>query len=233
MIVIYNVGEGNNYLRLLFIFVNTRCRFGCERKNRFYVYCCVNRFDSNEIDTMTEVHNLQNLLVRIAAGDTVAYDPLFRKYYASMGLYADRMLKSKSESEDLVVDLFCSLWNKRSQLYEVKSEQGYIFTLLRNKVIDLLRYKKRFQQEELMDFVSEESIEETIFEVELYVQLREAIENLPKKCAEVLRLKMEGLDDHEIAKRLGIQYETVRSHTKRGVVLLREKFDKTFLLLFF
>ena len=65
------------------------------------------------------------------------------------------------------------------------------------------------------------------------MQLREAIENLPKKCAEVLRLKMEGLDDHEIAKRLGIQYETVRSHTKRGVVLLREKFDKTFLLLFF
>ena len=192
-----------------------------------------NRFDSNEIDTMTEVHNLQNLLVRIAAGDTVAYDQLFRKYYASMVLYADRMLKSKSESEDLVVDLFCSLWNKRSQLYEVKSEQGYIFTLLRNKVIDLLRYKKRFQQEELMDFVSEESIEETIFEVELYVQLREAIENLPKKCAEVLRLKMEALDDHEIAKRLGIQYETVRRHTKRGVVLLREKFDKTFLLLFF
>ena len=161
---------------------------------------------------MTEVHNWQNLLVRIAAGDSAAYDLLFRKYYASMVLYADRVLKSKSESEDLVVDLFCSLWNKRSQLYEVKSEQGYIFALLRNKVIDLLRYKKRYRQEELMDFVSEESIEETIFEVELYAQLNEAIENLPKKCAEVLRLKMEGFDDHEIAKRLGIQYETVRSH---------------------
>lgn len=182
---------------------------------------------------MTEVHNWQNLLVRIAAGDSAAYDLLFRKYYASMVLYADRVLKSKSESEDLVVDLFCSLWNKRSQLHEVKSEQGYIFALLRNKVIDLLRYKKRYRQEELMDFVSEESIEETIFEVELYAQLNEAIENLPKKCAEVLRLKMEGFDDHEIAKRLGIQYETVRSHTKRGVVLLRGKFDKTFLVLFF
>lgn len=192
-----------------------------------------NRFDSNEIDTMTEVHNLQNLLVRIAAGDTVAYDQLFRKYYASMVLYADRCLKVSPRVKIwwLIYFVLCGISDHSYN--EVKSEQGYIFTLLRNKVIDLLRYKKRFQQEELMDFVSEESIEETIFEVELYVQLREAIENLPKKCAEVLRLKMEGLDDHEIAKRLGIQYETVRSHTKRGVVLLREKFDKTFLLLFF
>ena len=182
---------------------------------------------------MTEVHDMQNLLARIAIGDTAAYDLLFRKYYASMVLYADRMLKNKSESEDLVVDLFCTLWTKRTQLAAVKSGQNYIFILLRNKVIDFLRYKKRSRQEELVDSVSEEAIEQTIFEVELYAQLNEAIENLPKKCAEVLRLKMEGFDDHEIAEKLGIQYETVRSHTKRGVVLLRGKFDKTLLLIFF
>lgn len=182
---------------------------------------------------MSDVYDLQNLLVRIANGDSAAYDLLFRKYYASMVLYADRILKNKSESEDLVVDLFYSLWNKRAQLSTVKGEQGYIFTLLRNKVIDLLRYKKRFHLEELRDFILEESIEETIFEMELYTQLNEAIKGLPEKCAKVLQLKMEGLDDHEIAEKIGIQYETVRSHSKRGLALLRAKFDKTILSLFF
>ena len=44
---------------------------------------------------------------------------------------------------------------------------------------------------------------------------------------------MEGLDDCEIAEKLGIQYETVRSHVKRGVGILRGKFDKTLLLYIF
>lgn len=85
----------------------------------------------------------------------------------------------------------------------------------------------------MRDFVSEDSVEEVIFEVELYARLNEAIDHLPRKCADVLRLKMEGLDDCEIAEKLGIQYETVRSHVKRGVGILRGKFDKTLLLYIF
>ena len=186
------------------------------------------------MDAILENNNaFQNLLARIAAGDTAAYDLLFRKYYASMVLYTDNILKNKSESEDLVSDLFCTLYNKRAKLAEVKFEKSYMFTLLHNRVIDVLRRKKRFQQEELRDFVSEDSVEEVIFEVELYARLNEAIDHLPRKCADVLRLKMEGLDDCEIAEKLGIQYETVRSHVKRGVGILRGKFDKTLLLYIF
>ena len=186
------------------------------------------------MDAILENNNaFQNLLARIAAGDTAAYDLLFRKYYASMVLYTDNILKNKSESEDLVSDLFCTLYNKRAKLAEVKFEKSYMFTLLHNRVIDVLRRKKRFQQEELRDFVSEDSVEEVIFEVELYARLNEAIDHLPRKCADVLRLKMEGLDDCEIAEKLGIQYETERSHVKRGVGILRGKFDKTLLLYIF
>lgn len=179
---------------------------------------------------MDETFSISGLMVRISEGDSTAYDTLFRRYYASMVLYADHFLHDKEESEDLVIDLFTSLWQKRKTFSNIKSDKSFLFILLRNKVIDFLRVKARFRKEELTDIFFEESVEETIFEVELYTRLKEEIDKLPRKCAEVLRLKLDGLDDHEISEQMNLQYETVRSHTKRGIALLRKKFDKSMLL---
>lgn len=175
---------------------------------------------------MAELPRQDNLLAQIAMGNADAYDSLFRKYYSPMVLYADRMLKERADSEDVVGDLFYSLWSNRARLKEVKSEESYLFTLLHHRVIDVLRTRKRVRFEELSESVAQESPEETIFEVDLYAQLHQAIEKLPQKCAEVLRLKMEGYEDREISEKLGIQYETVRSHTKRGTMLIRKRFGK-------
>ena len=180
-----------------------------------------------------EENEESNLLAGVAAGDRKAYEALFRKYYAPMVLFEDGMLKERADSEDVVIDLFCSLWNKRAQLGEVTREKNYLFALLRNRIVDVLRHRKRYKREELHDSIPDTSAEDSMFEVELYVELKEAIENLPKKCAEVLRLKMEGCSDREISERLGIQYETVRSHTKRGVMLIRKRFGKIFSVTFF
>lgn len=182
---------------------------------------------------MEDHPDLQGILKRIASGNRDAYDLLFRKYYGPMVLYADRMLNHKSESEDLVIDLFCSLWNKRQQLVCVLSGEAWLFTLLRHKVIDLLRRRQRFRKEELTETLPDEPVEEAVFEVELYVKLNEEIERLPKKCAEVLRLKLEGYDDREISEKLRIKYETVRSHTKRGIFLIRKKWGKIFSITLF
>lgn len=175
---------------------------------------------------------ITGLIQRLSKGDSSAYDTLFRRYYASMVLYADNLLHDKEESEDLVIDLFTTLWQKRNTLPNIKSDKSFLFVLLRNKVIDTLRFKARFHQETLNDTLLEASIEDTIFEVELYTQLKDEIDKLPSKCAEVLRLKLDGLNDHEISELTHTQYETVRSHTKRGISLLRKKFNKSMLLFF-
>ena len=181
---------------------------------------------------MDEIFSISSLMVRMSEGDSSAYDLLFRRYYAPMVLYADNLLHDREESEDLVIDLFTSLWQKRATLSDIKSDKSFLFILLRNKVIDTLRIKSRFRHEELTDSFFEESEEDTVSEIELYARLKAEIDKLPLKCAEVLRLKLDGLTDHEISEQINIQYETVRSHVKRGISLLRKKFDKSMLLFF-
>lgn len=182
---------------------------------------------------MTEYTVLEQLLPQVAVGDEQAYDALFRRYYAPMVLYADSRLHDRSESEDIVTDLFCMLWQKKQDLATVRSDKDYLFILLRNRLVDCLRHGQAFRREELTDIYLDEPVEDTLFEIELYAQLKEEIERLPVKCAEVMRLKFEGWDDREIAKLMGIGYETVRTHTKRGISLLRKKFSNTLLLILF
>ena len=182
---------------------------------------------------MSEKDEDRALLAAIAKGDRKAYEALFRKYYAPMVLFADGMLRDRAESEDVVVEFFCTLWTKRGHLKEVENGKTYLYAALRNRVVDALRERQRFRREELTDSIPDVSPAETMEEVELYVELERAIDNLPKKCAEVLRLKMEGKSDREISEQLGIESETVRSHTKRGVLLIRKRFGKIYSITFF
>lgn len=182
---------------------------------------------------MSEKDEDRALLAAIAKGDRKAYEALFRKYYAPMVLFADGMLRDRAESEDVVVEFFCTLWTKRGHLKEIENGKTYLYAALRNRVVDALRERQRFRREELTDSIPDVSPAETMEEVELYVELERAIDNLPKKCAEVLRLRMEGKSDREISEQLGIEYETVRSHTKRGVLLIRKRFGKIYSITFF
>ena len=125
------------------------------------------------------------------------------------------------------------MWQKKQTLSDVRSDKDYLFILLRNRLVDHLRRGQSFRREELTDVYQDEPLEDTIFEVELYARLKEEIDRLPVKCAEVMRLKLEGWDDKEIAQLMNIGYETVRTHTKRGISLLRKKFSDTLLLILF
>ena len=190
-------------------------------------------FDCKQVRKMGENTYAEQLLPQVAVGNEVAYDTLFRRYYAPMVLYADSRLHDREESEDIVTDLFCALWQKKQSLSDVRSDKDYLFILLRNRLVDHLRRGQSFRREELTDVYQDEPLEDTIFEVELYARLKEEIDRLPVKCAEVMRLKLEGWDDKEIAQLMNIGYETVRTHTKRGISLLRKKFSDTLLLILF
>ena len=164
----------------------------------------------------------------------MVFDDFFRQYYVPMVIFADRTLHDRHASENVVQDAFVKLW----QQYDAKSRHGelknYLFLMVRNRLIDELRRRKVEQRyiAEAAD-VASESVTDHVFEMELYEQLYAAIEQLPRKNAEVMRLKLMGMSNEDIADRLGIKYEPVHSHLRHGVAALRKKFDKNLLSLIF
>ena len=158
-----------------------------------------------------------------------SFDSLFREYYAPMVLYADSRLGNREQAEDVVQDVFKKLLEMDSLPEDEQKKRQFLFTILKNKIIDIFRYNQRHQQSELQDAPSDNSIEDTFFEIELYESLYKEVQALPEKISEAMSLRMQGYDNHEIAEILKTNYHTVRSRIQRGIVMLRDKFDKHFL----
>ena len=72
-----------------------------------------------------------------------------------------------------------------------------------------------------------------IVEQELLALLSEAIQDLPEQTGQVFQLVMEGFDNAEIAEKLNLSIDSVKSHKKRGKQLLKSRLgDITVILLF-
>jgi RNA polymerase sigma-70 factor (ECF subfamily) len=155
-----------------------------------------------------------------------SFDTLFRQFYAPMVLYADSRLNDREQAEDVVQDVFSKLLETGFSTGDLAKARQYLFTVLRNKVIDIFRYNQRHQRGELCDAPSDDSVEDSLFELELYERLYEEVKTLPHKISEAMQLRMQGYDDHEIAQMQGINYNTVRSRIYKGVVMLRGKFNR-------
>lgn len=155
-----------------------------------------------------------------------SFDSLFRQFYAPMVLYAYSRLNNREQAEDVVQEVFSKLLESDFSIADTQKIRNYLFAVLKNKIIDIFRYNQRHQRGELLDSPSDESIEESIFELELYERLYEEVKTLPVKISEAMQLRMQGYDDHEIAEMQNINYNTVRSRIHKGIELLRGKFDK-------
>ena len=93
-----------------------------------------------------------------------SFDTLFRQFYAPMVLYADSRLNDREQAEDVVQDVFSKLLETGFSTGDPAKARQYLFTVLRNKVIDIFRYNQRHQRGELCDAPSDDSVEDSLFE---------------------------------------------------------------------
>lgn len=101
-----------------------------------------------------------------------SFDTLFRQFYAPMVLYADSRLNDREQAEDVVQDVFSKLLETGFSTGDPAKTRQYLFTVLRNKVIDIFRYNQHHQRGELCDAPSDDSVEDSLFELELYERPR-------------------------------------------------------------
>lgn len=159
----------------------------------------------------------------------------FRNYYKPLCLYALHYLKDVDAAEDAVQDCFVRLLEQAVQPESIKA---WLYTAVRNRCIDLLRKQQPLittdiQPEDLDGQITDEEAQERSFhEAELW----NVIDNLPRRCREVLLLaKRDKLKYSEIAQRMGISEKTVENQMSKALRLLRRQkptFFYTFSFLF-
>ena len=167
------------------------------------------------------------LISRIRAGDASAFDELFRQYYPDLVYTANRFVRSESEAEDIVQELFFSLWKRRGNLPEdLSAVGGYLHRSVRNRSLNYLRDQKRIPIDEgelPADAVAEGLPSDNLDQLDLQQRLHQAIDRLPERCRLVFVMsKLEDMSHKDIAAALGISTKTVENQMTRAYRFLRE-----------
>ena len=150
------------------------------------------------------------------------FESLFSDYYGALVCYATKYIKREDIAEDLVQDLFVSLWEGHHVFPSQAALRSFLYISLKNAALDYLKHlnvENQYIEEALAasKFLSEDSFQKE----EVFRLLFKQIDLLPERCREIFLLHLEGFDNETIAKRLSLSIETVKTQKKRAMKTLR------------
>jgi RNA polymerase sigma-70 factor (ECF subfamily) len=171
--------------------------------------------------------NDEQALVKLAAGDLASYRFLFDRYFADLCNFLRIYLHSKEFSEEIALEVFEIVWEKRETLHIKVTFKSFLFAAAKNRAISYYRREHRAiftSLENCEPLAFEESNSQHFMEEnELRSLIELAINKLPEKSRQIyLMARNENLSHKEIATRLGITPKTVENHVGIALRKLRE-----------
>jgi RNA polymerase sigma-70 factor (ECF subfamily) len=186
---------------------------------------------------LQSMDNELQLYKKMQQGDEGVLAQFFHEYMETLYWRALGFVKDSAVAEDIVQEVFIRFWELREQTEITDSVSGYLARAVDNRCRNHLEYvqvRKRYEQLHADDGEPVDSLPEEDEREELRERVRRFIDSLPEKCREIFVLAcVEGLKYKEVAERLDVSVNTVKTQVKHAYAKLREEFnDKELPLVF-
>ncbi len=163
--------------------------------------------------------------------DRLAFADLFAHFGPRIKGFIQRRGVEPSQAEDLVQDVMLTVW-RRAALY--RRDQGsvstWIFTIARNRHIDVIRRERRPQidpEDPMLAGDPQPEGETIVSQSQIASRLRQAIQTLPPDQVAVLKKNFfEDKSHSEIASELGLPLGTVKSRVRLALAKLRQSAEE-------
>lgn len=172
------------------------------------------------------------LIERIAAKDRHAFELLYDRLAPRLYGFALRMLKNAGTAEDVVQEVFLTLWQKAGDFQRHRGEvMAWLMTLCRNRCIDRMRGEAR--RPVLQSLSNQPEIQgsfagrdgsplEHALHGEEQRRIIAALQKLPAEQRELIeKAYFDGMTQSEIARQMGIALGTVKTRIRLGMQKLR------------
>lgn len=169
----------------------------------------------------------RDLIVLLKGDDELAFTELYNRYWKKLFIVAANRLTHFEDAEEIVQDLFATLWHRRHTLDLTSELAHYLTVSVKYRVIKLLdKYhnQRRYINAILSNDKVDNSTQEQLAFDELREELAAYVNQLPEKCRLVFRLSREdGYSQKQIAETLQISEKTVEAHLGKAFKTLRAK----------
>ena len=179
----------------------------------------------------------QQLIAKFVAGDLRTFEMVFRDYYEPLVRYGNTFLKDSDESEDIVQQVFVSVWEKREELEVHTSIRALLYKAVHNACLNRIKHHKvrAVHAVEVKATHSDIDASNQLEAAELDGKIHQAIDRLPEQCAKIFKMsRFEQLKYQEIADQLGLSIKTIENQMGKALKMIRESLkDYLFLLVLF
>lgn len=177
---------------------------------------------------------LFNLLKK---GDATAFKTIYNCYWEKLFAYTFNRLHIKEASEEVVQDVFLSLWQKRESIVITGSLSAYLYGATRHRLLNELR-SSHVREAYASDYAlflkntfDNSNVEEQNVN-DLRRSLEETIAELPNQCQTVFRLsRLKHVSNQRIAQTLNISTKTVENYLTQALKYCRASLGEFLMLL--
>jgi RNA polymerase sigma-70 factor (ECF subfamily) len=165
------------------------------------------------------------LLSRIAAGDRAAFRDFYDRYAAKVLSYVRMLSRDSTASEDVVQEVFLAVFRKAASYRPERGDvAGWLYTITRNKMVDLWRRRDPGEQAaEEFDFARLPD-ERSELSSELKLSVRQVLAELSEDQRRAVELAyFGGLTYEETAARLELPLGTLKSRIRAGLMNMRAR----------
>jgi RNA polymerase sigma-70 factor (family 1) len=175
----------------------------------------------------------RELFTRIAGGDEDAFAMIFHEYNARLFPTVLKMVKSQTEAEEIIQNVFLRVWLKRDQLPEIEKPGAWLFRIASNLALSFLRDKATYWRHAAVAAPASEEDDEilqlSLDAKELRHLIAEAAGALPEARRQIFTLsRFEGLSRPEIAQQLGLAESTVKNQLTSSLRFIQEYIFKKY-----
>ncbi|MFD2943364.1 RNA polymerase sigma-70 factor [Flavobacterium notoginsengisoli] len=171
----------------------------------------------------------EELVDLLKSGKDKAFDELYFRYRDILVRFVYLRMKSVAISEEIVQEVFTSIWERRKTIVIQKSFAAYIYTSVRYMTLDYIKsyavsdqYIQEVLEKNTVSYGSQNATEDAVYYEELQKAVDKATMLLPKKSKEVFILsRIKHYSNKEIADELNVSIETVKYHITYALKFMR------------
>ena len=170
----------------------------------------------------------------LSIDDWKGMELLFNTYYKRLVACADSYLKDTQAAEDVVQELFISIWEQRNKkILQSDTLSSYLFVATRNQCLhrleknDVLRHTGDLEEVELAFEEYNDRHDQIIKKIQAHIN------SLPPRSKDIMTaVFMDGLKYQEVADKYNISLSTVKTLIGNSIRRLRDILDPKDFIIF-
>jgi RNA polymerase sigma-70 factor (ECF subfamily) len=168
----------------------------------------------------------RSLITRLAVGDEAAFNEIYESYHDRLWKFAYTFVRSRAVAQEVVHDVFFSLWTRRAEVVLRTSLRSFLFGAIRNRALNVVRHD--LLTEEVRGVESDSNAADSrgadtlALRAERIQAVRQAIASLTERQRSAVTLRWSHeMRYEEVAEALGISSQAARTLVLRAEDILR------------